>query len=48
MENERERFKKINMAGIIGILGNILLLIIKAATGFIFKSQAFQAIQIII
>lgn len=43
MENEKERFKKINMAGIIGIIGNILLLFLKATTGFIFKSQAMIA-----
>ena len=29
MENEKERFEKINMAGIIGILGNIAALAIR-------------------
>lgn len=43
MENEKERFEKINKVGIIGILGNITLLILKATTGFLFKSQAMIA-----
>lgn len=43
MGNEKERFEKINKVGIIGILGNISLLILKATTGFLFKSQAMIA-----
>lgn len=38
-----ERFKLTKKAGIYGILGNIFLLIIKAITGFIFKSQSMIA-----
>ncbi len=38
-----ERFKATKMAGIIGIIGNIFLLIIKAIIGFITHSQAMIA-----
>lgn len=38
-----ERFKLTKRAGILGIIGNIFLLIIKAIVGFIFKSQAMIA-----
>lgn len=38
-----ERFKLTKKAGIYGILGNIFLLIIKAITGFVFKSQSMIA-----
>lgn len=40
---EEERFKLTKKAGILGIIGNIFLLIIKAIVGFIFKSQAMIA-----
>lgn len=38
-----ERFKLTKKAGIYGIIGNIFLLIIKAITGFVFKSQSMIA-----
>ena len=38
-----ERFKLTKKAGILGIIGNVFLLIIKAIVGFIFKSQAMIA-----
>lgn len=38
-----ERFKKVKQASIIGIVGNIFLLIIKATVGFITNSQAMIA-----
>ena len=38
-----ERFKLTKNAGILGIIGNVFLLIIKAIVGFIFKSQAMIA-----
>ena len=38
-----ERFKLTKKAGIYGIFGNIFLLIIKAITGFIFRSQSMIA-----
>ena len=40
---DEERFKLTKKAGILGIIGNIFLLIIKAIVGFIFKSQAMIA-----
>ena len=40
---DEERFKLTKRAGILGIIGNIFLLIIKAIVGFIFKSQAMIA-----
>ena len=43
MANDEKRFEVTKKAGIIGIVGNIILLIIKATTGFIFKSQAMIA-----
>ena len=43
MTNDEKRFEVTKKAGIIGIVGNILLLIIKATTGFLFKSQAMIA-----
>ena len=39
---DEERFKLTKKAGILGIIGNIFLLIIKAIVGFIFKSQAID------
>lgn len=38
-----ERFEQTKKAGLLGILGNLFLLIIKGAVGFIFKSQAMIA-----
>ncbi len=38
-----ERFKKVRLASILGIIGNIFLLIIKAIIGFITNSQAMIA-----
>ena len=38
-----DRFKSVKIAGILGIFGNIFLLIIKASVGFISKSQAMIA-----
>ena len=38
-----ERFKKAKLASILGIIGNIFLLIIKAIIGFITNSQAMIA-----
>lgn len=38
-----ERFNLTKKAGIYGIIGNIFLLIIKAITGFVFKSQSMIA-----
>lgn len=38
-----DRFKKIKTAGILGIIGNIFLLIIKGLVGFISNSQAMIA-----
>lgn len=38
-----ERFQLTKKAGILGIIGNIFLLIIKAIVGFVFKSQAMIA-----
>lgn len=35
-----ERFQKINIASILGILGNIFLVLIKSSIGVISKSQA--------
>ena len=40
---DEERFKLTKRAGIYGIIGNIFLLIIKAITGFVFKSQSMIA-----
>ena len=40
---DEERFKLTKKAGILGIIGNIFLLIIKAIVGFVFKSQAMIA-----
>lgn len=39
----QDKFKTIKTAGIIGILGNIFLVIIKASIGFVTKSQAMIA-----
>ena len=39
----KERFELTKKAGVYGIVGNIFLLIIKAITGFIFKSQSMIA-----
>lgn len=38
-----EKYTKIKKAGLLGILGNIFLLVIKAIIGFTFKSQAMIA-----
>ena len=38
-----KRFDTVKKAGVIGIIGNALLLIIKATTGFMFKSEAMIA-----
>lgn len=38
-----DRFKSAKIAGILGIIGNIFLLIIKASVGFISRSQAMIA-----
>lgn len=38
-----DRYKSAKAAGILGIFGNIFLLIIKATIGFISKSQAMIA-----
>ena len=38
-----DRYKKTKLAGILGIIGNIFLLIIKSIVGFIFNSQAMIA-----
>ena len=38
-----EKFADTKKAGILGIIGNIFLLIIKATVGFISKSQAMIA-----
>ena len=38
-----ERFKKVKMASILGIIGNIFLLLIKGVIGFITGSQAMIA-----
>lgn len=38
-----DRFKSTKTAGILGIMGNIFLLIIKASVGFISGSQAMIA-----
>lgn len=38
-----DRFEETKKAGLFGIIGNIFLLIIKAAVGFVFKSQAMIA-----
>jgi len=38
-----DRYKSTKIAGILGIFGNIFLLIIKATIGFISKSQAMIA-----
>ena len=43
MENESERFKDAKMTSILGILGNIFLMIIKGIVGFATKSQAMIA-----
>ena len=40
---DEKRFKLTKKAGILGIIGNIFLLIIKAIVGFVFKSQAMIA-----
>lgn len=40
---DEERFKLTKIAGILGMIGNIFLLIIKAIIGFTFKSQALIA-----
>lgn len=40
---DEKRFEITKKAGILGIIGNIFLLIIKAIVGFIFKSQAMIA-----
>lgn len=40
---DEERFKLTKKAGILGIIGNIFLLIIKAIVGFVFRSQAMIA-----
>lgn len=37
------RFKSTKLAGIIGIFGNVFLLVIKAFVGYICKSQAMIA-----
>lgn len=38
-----DRYKSTKIAGILGIIGNIFLLVIKAFVGFISKSQAMIA-----
>lgn len=38
-----DRYSKTKLAGILGIIGNIFLLIIKAIIGFITSSQAMIA-----
>ena len=38
-----DRFKKVKLASILGILGNVFLLIIKSVIGFITNSQAMIA-----
>lgn len=43
MNNNDEKFILIKKAGILGIIGNIFLLIIKATVGFLSKSQAMIA-----
>ena len=43
MENNDEKFILTKRAGILGIIGNIFLLIIKATVGFLSKSQAMIA-----
>ena len=43
MSEEEIRYKTTGRAGIIGIIGNIFLMIIKLLTGFTFKSQAMIA-----
>ena len=39
---EDEKYETTKKAGIYGIIGNIILLIIKAIVGFTSKSQAMQ------
>ena len=43
MEKQEEKFLVTKKAGMLGIIGNIFLLIIKASVGFISKSQAMIA-----
>ena len=38
-----DRYKSTKVAGMLGIIGNIFLLVIKATVGFISKSQAMIA-----
>lgn len=38
-----DRYKNTKIAGILGIIGNIFLLVIKATVGFISKSQSMIA-----
>lgn len=38
-----DRYKSTKIAGIVGIIGNIFLLVIKASVGFISKSQSMIA-----
>lgn len=42
-ETIMERFKETKKAGLLGIVGNLFLLIIKGSAGFLFKSQAMIA-----
>ena len=43
LDNNKQKFILIKKAGILGIIGNIFLLIIKATVGFLSKSQAMIA-----
>lgn len=43
LDNNKQKFILIKKAGILGIVGNIFLLIIKATVGFLSKSQAMIA-----
>ena len=43
MEGFMDRFKSTKIAGILGIMGNIFLLIIKGIIGFISNSQSMIA-----
>ncbi len=43
MNMEKDRFEKTKKVGILGILGNVILLILKCTIGFLTKSQAMIA-----